>query len=163
MSDRATVLRINSVDAVGVLSVIPASAGMTEPAAPKAAATYKGGTPRLAGYSHAGELGREPPSAFGISPRKAGGEGRRAASPGAKRGESGERQPAACFSALLGSLQNSGGSGMADVQVEMGIGPPTGAAFPSWELRDQAGQAIDLIADRAGRGALVVFHRSAAW
>ena len=52
---------------------------------------------------------------------------------------------------------------MADVQVEMGIGPPTGAAFPSWELRDQAGQAIDLMADRAGRGALVVFHRSAAW
>ena len=52
---------------------------------------------------------------------------------------------------------------MADSQVEMGIGPPTGAAFPSWELRDQAGQPIDLIADRDGRGALVVFYRSAAW
>ena len=52
---------------------------------------------------------------------------------------------------------------MADDQVEMEIGPPTGAAFPSWELRDQAGQTIDLMADRAGRGALIVFHRSAAW
>ena len=54
-------------------------------------------------------------------------------------------------SATLGLMQESGGSGMADIQVEMGIGPPTGAAFPSWELRDQAGQAIDLMADRAGR------------
>lgn len=66
-------------------------------------------------------------------------------------------------SGTLGLLRDSGGSGVADIQVEMGIGPPTGAAFPSGELRDQAGQAIDLMADRAGRAALVVFHRSAAW
>ena len=65
--------------------------------------------------------------------------------------------------AALGLLQDSGGAGVADIQAEMGIGPPMGSAFPSWELRDQAGQAIDLMADRAGRGALVVFHRSAAW
>ena len=32
--------------------------------------------PRLARYSHAGERGRQPPSAFGISPRQAGGEGK---------------------------------------------------------------------------------------
>ena len=32
------------------------------------------GGPRLAKYSHAGESGPQPPSAFGISPRKAGGE-----------------------------------------------------------------------------------------
>ena len=31
-------------------------------------------SPRLARYSHAGESGREPPSAYGISPRFAGGE-----------------------------------------------------------------------------------------
>ena len=30
--------------------------------------------PRLARYSHAGESGPQPPSAFGISPRQAGGE-----------------------------------------------------------------------------------------
>ena len=30
--------------------------------------------PRLAGYSHAGEWGRQPPSAFGISPPPSGGE-----------------------------------------------------------------------------------------
>lgn len=52
---------------------------------------------------------------------------------------------------------------MADVQVEMAIGPPVGTAFPSWELHDQAGKPVDLLEDRAGRGALVVFHRSAAW
>jgi hypothetical protein len=52
---------------------------------------------------------------------------------------------------------------MADPQAEMVIGLPEGAAFPSWELRDQAGQPVDLMADRAGRRALVVFHRSAAW
>ena len=52
---------------------------------------------------------------------------------------------------------------MADSQAEMAIGPVTGSAFPSWELRNQAGQPIDLTADRDGRGALVVFYRSAAW
>ena len=35
----------------------------------------EGGSPRLARYSHAGESEPEPPSAFGISPRRAGGEG----------------------------------------------------------------------------------------
>ena len=34
----------------------------------------RGGRPRSARYSHAGESGPQPPSAFGISPRKAGGE-----------------------------------------------------------------------------------------
>lgn len=52
---------------------------------------------------------------------------------------------------------------MADVQAEMAIGPPTGSAFPSWELRDQAGQPLDLMAHRAGRRALLVFYRSADW
>ena len=34
----------------------------------------EGGRPRLTSYSHAGESGPQPPSAFGISPRRAGGE-----------------------------------------------------------------------------------------
>ena len=34
----------------------------------------RGGRPRLTRYSRAAESGPEPPSAFGISPRKAGGE-----------------------------------------------------------------------------------------
>ena len=52
---------------------------------------------------------------------------------------------------------------MVDVQVEMAMGPPVGTAFPSWELHDQAGKPVDLLEDRAGQRALVVFHRSAAW
>ena len=77
---------------------------------------------------------------------------------------SGNRDPIGLASAACwGYCRILEAAGVANIQVEMGIGPPTGAAFPSWELRDQAGQAIDLIADRAGRGALVVFHRSAAW
>jgi hypothetical protein len=52
---------------------------------------------------------------------------------------------------------------MADVQVEMVIGPPVGTRFPSWELQDHAGKPVDLLEDRGGQRALVVFHRSAAW
>lgn len=43
------------------------------------------------------------------------------------------------------------------------IGPRVGDLFPDVRLPDQAGRTVDLHADRAGRRALVVFHRSAAW
>jgi hypothetical protein len=43
------------------------------------------------------------------------------------------------------------------------IGPAIGARFPDVMLPDQYGQTLDLHQARAGRRALLVFHRSAAW
>jgi hypothetical protein len=43
------------------------------------------------------------------------------------------------------------------------LGPAIGSAFPDVVLRDASGAIVDLHADRAGRPALVVFHRSARW
>ena len=43
------------------------------------------------------------------------------------------------------------------------IGPPIGERFPDVTLPDQTGQLVDLHTHRAGRRALVVFHRSASW
>ena len=43
------------------------------------------------------------------------------------------------------------------------IGPSVGARLPDIRLPDQTGQIVDLHAARAGRRALVVFHRSARW
>ena len=43
------------------------------------------------------------------------------------------------------------------------VGPAVGERFPDLLLPDQAGRAVDLHAHRAGRKALVVFHRSADW
>jgi len=43
------------------------------------------------------------------------------------------------------------------------IGPKEGERFPDVRLPDQAGALVDLHAARAGRAALVVFHRSAEW
>jgi peroxiredoxin len=43
------------------------------------------------------------------------------------------------------------------------IGPRLGERFPDLQLPDQHGQVVDLHAARAGRAALVVFHRSARW
>jgi peroxiredoxin len=43
------------------------------------------------------------------------------------------------------------------------IGPKEGEPFPDVRLRDQTGALVDLHAARAGRPALVVFHRSAEW
>jgi peroxiredoxin len=43
------------------------------------------------------------------------------------------------------------------------IGPRLGERFPDLQLPDQHGQVVDLHAARAGRPALVVFHRSARW
>ena len=51
--------------------------------------------PGLARYSHGGESGPQPPSAFGISPRQAGGEGKWrlcASLPGARASECGPEQ-----------------------------------------------------------------------
>lgn len=43
------------------------------------------------------------------------------------------------------------------------LGPAEGEAFPGATLTDQRGREIDLHADRNGRPAVVVFHRSARW
>ncbi len=43
------------------------------------------------------------------------------------------------------------------------IGPRQGERFPDIYLSDQTGTLVDLHARRAGRPALVVFHRSAEW
>jgi hypothetical protein len=41
------------------------------------------------------------------------------------------------------------------------IGPRVGQVFPRVQLPDQTGRIVDLHAERAGRRALVIFHRSA--
>jgi len=43
------------------------------------------------------------------------------------------------------------------------VGPSEGDRFPEIRLPDQTGAMVDLHAARAGRKALVVFHRSAEW
>ncbi len=43
------------------------------------------------------------------------------------------------------------------------IGPAVGDVFPDFELSDADGKPIRLHGWRAGRRALVVFYRSAAW
>ena len=43
------------------------------------------------------------------------------------------------------------------------IGPAIGEHFPDVSLPDQHGQPIDLHRARAGRRAVVLFHRSASW
>lgn len=42
-------------------------------------------------------------------------------------------------------------------------GPAVGEALPNFTLPDQYGHQIDFYADRQGRKAIVVFHRSAYW
>jgi hypothetical protein len=43
------------------------------------------------------------------------------------------------------------------------IGPQVGEPFPDMVLPDQHGDPIDLHEHRAGRRAIVAFHRSADW
>jgi peroxiredoxin len=43
------------------------------------------------------------------------------------------------------------------------IGPAVGERFPDMSLPDQHGKTTDLHQTRAGRRALVLFHRSAGW
>lgn len=43
------------------------------------------------------------------------------------------------------------------------VGPALGSRFPDVALPDQRGGLVDLHAVRAGRRALLLFHRSAAW
>jgi hypothetical protein len=43
------------------------------------------------------------------------------------------------------------------------IGPQVGERFPDVVLPDQTGTLVDLHEHRAGRRAIVVFHRSADW
>ena len=43
------------------------------------------------------------------------------------------------------------------------IGPREGERLPDVRLSDQSGATVDLHTARAGRKALVIFHRSAEW
>ena len=43
------------------------------------------------------------------------------------------------------------------------IGPREGERLPDVRLPDQSGATVDLHTARAGRKALVIFHRSAEW
>lgn len=43
------------------------------------------------------------------------------------------------------------------------VGPKVGERFPDVVLPDQHGMSLNLNEHRAGRRALVVFHRSADW
>lgn len=43
------------------------------------------------------------------------------------------------------------------------VGPAVGVRFPDVVLADQNGRRVSLHEHRAGRPALVVFHRSADW
>jgi peroxiredoxin len=43
------------------------------------------------------------------------------------------------------------------------VGPNEGERFPDVRLPDQTGRIVDLHPARAGRKAMVVFHRSAEW
>lgn len=43
------------------------------------------------------------------------------------------------------------------------IGPAVGDLFPDVSLPDQHGRVIDFHQTRAGRRAVVLFHRSASW
>jgi hypothetical protein len=45
----------------------------------------------------------------------------------------------------------------------MSLGPVIGQRFPDVVLPDQTGKPVSLHQRRAGRRALVVFHRSADW
>ena len=50
------------------------------------------------------------------------------------------------------------------VEIEFGgLGPAIGERFPDIVLTGSKGALVSLEADRAGRPALVVFHRSARW
>ena len=42
-------------------------------------------------------------------------------------------------------------------------GPALAQRFPDLTLPDQTGRMVDLHRERAGRKALLVFHRSARW
>ncbi len=43
------------------------------------------------------------------------------------------------------------------------IGPAVGSEFPDLVLPDQNGELVDIASREAGRGAIVVFYRSADW
>ena len=57
---------------------------------------------------------------------------------------------------------NDPAAGLSEVDFDI-IGPRVGDRFPDVELMDQSGALVDLHEHRAGRRALVVFHRSADW
>ncbi|MBK5267617.1 MAG: redoxin domain-containing protein [Acidimicrobiia bacterium] len=54
------------------------------------------------------------------------------------------------------------GSGLPEVDFSV-VGPRIGERFPDLELPNQSGEMIDLHEYRAGRSAMINFHRSADW
>jgi hypothetical protein len=61
-------------------------------------------------------------------------------------------------------LQSENASGLTMPVLDFdAIGPRLGDRFPDLQLPDQDGHLVDLHAARAGRPALIVFHRSASW
>jgi hypothetical protein len=63
---------------------------------------------------------------------------------------------------MTDSLPNAGDPVVAPGAI-FSPGPPVGSAMPDIVLPDQDGRVVDLHADRAGRRALLLFHRSADW
>jgi len=63
---------------------------------------------------------------------------------------------------MTNSLPNAGDPVVAPGEA-FSPGPPVGSVLPDIVLPDQGGRVVDLHADRAGRRALVLFHRSADW
>lgn len=63
---------------------------------------------------------------------------------------------------MTDSLPNAGDPEVAPGE-SFSPGPLVGSVIPDIVLPDQNGRVVDLHADRAGRRALVLFHRSADW
>ncbi len=52
---------------------------------------------------------------------------------------------------------------MASSPTSSPTGPAIGTPFPDFTLPDQHGEPVNFTAARAGRRAMLVVHRSAAW
>jgi len=52
---------------------------------------------------------------------------------------------------------------MAISSTSLPTGPAIGTPFPDFTLADQHGTPVNFTAARAGRRAMIVVHRSAAW
>ena len=80
-----------------------------------------------------------------------------------------KRRPRQSYGEMERVVPGRGSSNMTTAQPAMPaidftqIGPRVGDRFPDVVLPNQNGTEVDLHAARAGRRALVVFHRSAGW
>ena len=71
-------------------------------------------------------------------------------------------QEAAGWPRVADMHSNDPGVGLSEVDFS-GVGPAIGERFPDFELPDQTGDIIDFHQYRAGRPAMLNFHRSADW